>query len=450
MKKLKLFLSICAICLSISVFCLGVYAAQTVTYTIGGTVSYTVKDAFVKINTKVYKVSGKQTTDTMQTNIDTLVSTAFSSIDTTTYILDNSNTIAEYDTTSGDTASREVNITIDNTYMTYYIVINIENLSSRNVCAKLTDGTTYTNLNTAGKYIQNDIAKDTTRNLVVAFSLNDNKTSTTVTINYSVEVGYNEYIIMAFGNVALKNDKTNKYYYVELGQVSSSDTTKLKWRLVSLKGTSVYTYSTETPTVGSGSVFVQETALTNNSVAWGSSSSNTNYFTESTLRTSIKGGSLFNLTEDEQKYLGKYIKARTLDNISWSCYNYSSSALNSGNTNGYTEVSSKTFAYPYKDSSHSALTSTSKGTDYFWLMSVDEMYTYFKSSVSSVSETTDTSHSEFVWKPSGSGVSFWLRSPCYRVHGYYNDFVTCIYSDGSFYVDIANLTRGVRAAFQLA
>ena len=435
MKKLKLFLSICAICLSISVFCLGVYAAQTVTYTIGGTVSYTVKDAFVKINTKVYKVSGKQTTDTMQTNIDTLVSTAFSSIDTTTYILDNSNTIAEYDTTSGDTASREVNITIDNTYMTYYIVINIENLSSRNVCAKLTDGTTYTNLNTAGKYIQNDIAKDTTRNLVVAFSLNDNKTSTTVTINYSVEVGYNEYIIMAFGNVALKNDKTNKYYYVELGQVSSSDTTKLKWRLVSLDGTSAYTYSSTTPTVGSGSVFVQETALTNNSVAWSSSSSNTNYFTESTLRTSIKGGSLFNLTDTEQKYLGKYIKARTLDNISWSCKNYSSS----------------TFTYPYTDSSHTALTSSSKGTDYFWLMSVDEACLYFNDPLQSTTLAEyNYRHTNIQWKPSGSGVSFWLRSPCYRVHGYYNDFVTCIYSDGSFYVDIANLTRGVRAAFQLA
>ena len=71
-------------------------------------------------------------------------------------------------------------------------------------------------------------------------------------------------------NDLLKQDETNSYWYVELGQVFSSVATKRKWRYVgdyttSFDGTETfarYTYSTTKPTIGSGSVFVQETALT--------------------------------------------------------------------------------------------------------------------------------------------------------------------------------------------
>ena len=221
---------------------------------------------------------------------------------------------------------------------------------------------------------------------------------------------------------------------VELGQVESGkDKDKLRWRLVSLKGTSAYTYSTETPDVGSGSVFVQETALKTSTAVWDSNESSTNYFTSSSLRTSIKDGDLFSLTDTEKKYLGSYIKARTLTAISWSCVN----------------VLTSTFTFPY--TSVNSYENDNNYIDYFWLMSVGELYTYFKSTVSSVSEPRRTAHSEFVWKPSGSGVSFWLRSPCYDVSdGKYQDSVTCVDSDGYFYNALySGYSYGVRAAFQL-
>ena len=439
MKKLKLFLSICTLCLCFAVLCMGIYAAQSVSYTISGTISYTVEDVFATISAKVFKVSGQQSASMMQTNVDTLSTTSLSSIASSTYI-DAGITITDFDTTSSSSESRNVDITIDNTYMTYYIVVNIANLADRAINAMLTDSTTYANLNTASKLIQNNIAKGETKNLVVAFSLDDNKVEiNSLEINYKVEVGYTEYTTPVFGNVALKNDETNKYWYVELGQLSSSDATKLKWRLVSLNGTSAYTYSTTTPTVGSGSVFVQETALTNNSVEWGSSYSNTNYFTESTLRTSIKDGGLFNLSDTEKDYLTSgYIEARTLDDISWSYMDYQAS----------------TFTYPYTDSSHTALTSSSKGTDYFWLMSVDEACLYFNDPLQSTTLAEyNYRHTNIQWKPSGSGVSFWLRSPCYHYDfgdtGCYG-LATCVSSDGSFYDYSAGYSCGVRAAFQLA
>ena len=443
MKKLKLFLSICTLCLCFAVLCIGIYAAQTVTYTISGTISYTVSDVFATISAKVFKVSGQQSADTMQTNVDTLATTAFSNIDTNTYIEDTTNTIEEYDTTSSNTASRTVAITIDNTYMTYYIVINIANLADRAISAKLTDSTTYTNLNNANKLIQNGIAKGETKNLVVAFSIADEKIGIdSLTINYGVEIGYTEYAEPLADKIV--NDSGNKYWYVELGQVSSSDTTKLRWKYVGAystnsEGTETFTrydYSETRPTVGSGSVFVQETALATSTVIWDSDWRNVNYFTSSSLRLSIKDGNLFNLTGAERQYIkDNYIKARSLPDIDWSYYQYGS-----------------VFSYPFTDDTHSRLTCDDKGRDYFWLMSIDELYAFFKDSEKEINETPLTKHEEFLWKNSNSLNGYWLRSPCYY-YGHYNiyDALTTVDAFSSLnYMSASETTLGVRSAFQLA
>ena len=53
-KRLKLLTSLSTFCLAIAVLCFGVFAAIKVTYTISGSISYDVNDAYVKINTTVY------------------------------------------------------------------------------------------------------------------------------------------------------------------------------------------------------------------------------------------------------------------------------------------------------------------------------------------------------------------------------------------------------------
>ncbi len=194
MKKTKLLLSFTMMCLSIAVLCFGVFSAISVSYTVSGTISYEITDVFAKLNAKVFKVAGQTSSTDMQTNVDTLATIALDSIESTTYI-DSGITIAEYDTTSStDDGKREnISITLDSEYMTYYVVINVKNLADKEIGAKLTDSTTYTNLNTAQKLIQNSIEKNTTRNLVVAFSIKDKTTSTNVNINYSVAVSYDAY-----------------------------------------------------------------------------------------------------------------------------------------------------------------------------------------------------------------------------------------------------------------
>ena len=195
MKKLKLFLSICTLCLSLAVMCIGIYAAQTVTYTISGTISYTVEDVFVEITTKVYKVSEKQDVSTMTTNATALATTSFSNIDTTTYTLTQELTVFN-SSTSITSPSENIDIAYGKNAYTYYIVINIKNLtSSKSVSAYIENNTTATtNSNTYTNTYQNNITSTETRNIIIAYSLSDEKTSITSTqISYTLNVSYTEY-----------------------------------------------------------------------------------------------------------------------------------------------------------------------------------------------------------------------------------------------------------------
>ncbi len=402
MKKTKLFLSICTLCLCFAVLCMGVYAAQSVSYTISGTISYTVEDVFATISAKVFKVSGQQDTDAMQTNVATLSTKTFDqikAITTPTYTEDTSNTIEDFDTTSAVSASRTVAITMDNTYMTYYIVINISNSANVAINAKLTDGTTYTNLNTANKLIQNNIAKGETKNLIVAFSLADKTVGiSSLAINYSIEVGYTEYSEPTFLDT-LTTDTANSYWYVELGTLS--DGTAIRWRIVSLDGETRYKYSSTKPAIGTGTVFVQETYL-GSTVAFDADASK-NYY-ESDIKTTINTLTTWNIAE---KYISSLIAKRNIQSIT---YGNDPSTAYEGTT-----------------------------SDYFWLLSGQKADTYLTSTTRKWTSSDGT-----------SAVAWWLRSPCNDIYGEGYVYVTYIDSVGSFEYDGACDSAGVRAAFQLA
>ncbi len=53
-RKSKLFFSLVSLCFSFAVLCFGVYSAMSVSYTIGGSVSYVINDVFADIETTVY------------------------------------------------------------------------------------------------------------------------------------------------------------------------------------------------------------------------------------------------------------------------------------------------------------------------------------------------------------------------------------------------------------
>ena len=400
MKKSKLLLSLAMICLSIAVLCFGVLAATSVTYTISGTISYDVTDVFAYINTKVFKVAGQTSSADMKTNVNALATTDYTKIggsattssSSLTYI-DTNQSIAVYDTTSDETASRSFNISIDNEYMTYYIVINIQNLASKAINAQLTDTTTYTNLSTATKLVQNGIAKDDTKNLIVAFSITDKTISISgINMSYTVEVGYLEYDEPKTFQVDLQNGDT--YWYITLGTYNSNP---IKWRLVSLDGSTRYDYTSAKPTEHDGAIFVQETYTTTSQ--FNKTTSDGNTYNGSVIQTYLKGLETF------------------------------------GSDNAYGITSDPGYIASYTD------TDTTNGAvngDKFWLLSRNQAVTFYADDEDRILYNGSTP------------CEWWLRTPASLESNVSNDGACIVWQNQGITAIFVRSSYAVRAAFQLA
>ena len=377
MKKFKLFASIASMCLAVAALCFGVYSAQNVTYTIGGSISYEVEDVFVQIETRVFKVASTQTKEEMQTAVKTLATTSLDSIANTTFVESQKFDVYDSEKGTGTLGTTGIDITYGTkagettAYYTYYIVINIKNLSpSRDVSAYITDTTTATNINSikVTNTYQNRIKSTETRNIVIAYSIDNLQESVTSNFGYTLTVDYKGY--NPYENL-LKTD--GSMWYVEYGSYSNSP---IKWKYVGTMdadGTmQKYTYSSTKPTGLAGkAVFVQQSLSEHNDIGFDKNGSN-NYYT-STIREQIKDGTYFNLS-DEEKTLNLAMP-RTISSIS--------SIEEVSNSSDYQETTDQ---YRLPDSS----------TDKFWLMSLGEVNTYLG---------TDNSSRTF------NNRNWWLRSP---------------------------------------
>ena len=190
-KKVKLFLSMASMVLAVALFCFGVYAAVSVNYTISGTVTYQVKDVYTEITTKVYKDANMYNASNLQTKAQELEGKTFEEIEETYgQAVQTFNTYNNL-TGTGEASASGIDINYNNAF-TYYVVINVKNLSSSvNVNISLTNNTTG-DINsviyqTANKTNIAKLAEGT--NMVVAFSLDDaTKSVQDVAFNYSLKV----------------------------------------------------------------------------------------------------------------------------------------------------------------------------------------------------------------------------------------------------------------------
>ena len=413
MKKTKLLLSLAMMCLSIAVLCFGVLAATSVTYSISGTISYEVKDVFVKINTSVYAIAEQQDKATVITTVKAMESKSQAeslTINSKTYT--RTQKMDEYDSTSADTGSATgINLTYGGTkgYYTYYIVINIKNLSaSKDVYARVTDNTTeeVNSIKTTNLY-QNAIKSTETKNIVIAYSIKDKTSSIdSANINYSLKVSYET---TAYTNpITIENDTTNSYYYVTLGTYDSSS---IRWKLVSLDGVNKYTYDSSDNFEArylSDAIFLQQ-SVSGGTVAFDAASTDYKYgynnYYESDIRTNINELSNWNLTESDVSSL---ISKRNITLIG------------------------KERAY-YGSGKYAGVTN-----DYFWLLSEEEVEKYM-----------GTGTGDHIWIPEGkaSGVEYWLREATNDGVKYSVNYVMGVgYVMGKKAMEKCN----VRAAFQLA
>ena len=141
MKKLKLSLSICMMCLCVAVLCMGILAASSATYSITGKISYNMIDGVALVNTRVYKVAGTTSASDLSTACTNLSSKSFEEIerDTSTYyilsqkldsqpLINTSNETSSSKTTSVNIVYGAVDSGVE--YYTYYVVIEIKNVST--------------------------------------------------------------------------------------------------------------------------------------------------------------------------------------------------------------------------------------------------------------------------------------------------------------------------------
>ncbi len=205
MKKLKVCLSIATVCLAIAVLCFGVIAATQVTYTIGGSVSYVVTDAFVDIKTRVYTSQEKATSDTKllaKSNYLTSATYIASALenDTLTEVEKYSDGRLDANTLKDQrdpaiypdqTADTKINIDYSNSNYTWYIVVSITNLADNTVWANVSKQTFTGDFNSFANYTGgiDSIAKDETKSIVLGFSIKDQKTSIKdSTFDYSLTI----------------------------------------------------------------------------------------------------------------------------------------------------------------------------------------------------------------------------------------------------------------------
>lgn len=129
MKKFKLAMSLATMCFALAVLCFGVFSAMQVNYNIGGTISYEVTDAFVKVNTKVYKGTNlynrgqlELLSEDFASGTKTLASEGFSQ--------DASFSFDEFDSTNSSAFTKEnINLDFSSTNKSYAVEMDIQNLS---------------------------------------------------------------------------------------------------------------------------------------------------------------------------------------------------------------------------------------------------------------------------------------------------------------------------------
>ena len=345
MKKLKLFLSLCMMCLCVAVLCMGILAASSATYNINGNISYNMVDGVALVNTRVYKVAGTTTESDLSTQCTTLSTKSFEEIERETspyYILSQKLDSQPLINTSNKTSAsntKRVNIVygaVDSgvEYYTYYVVIQIRNMSAD------TNYVLNAYLDTVSSPTKSDVVVNATESSVVSIesgsysnvivALTYTGTSTDKdedSFEYKLHVDYVESgwplelkCYTGTSDCGYEQHYNSSFWYVELGYTGATDSQtseniKIKWRLCSLDGETRYVYSDTKPKYSSGALFVQMSPLkdgtSEKTIAFDETGSTNNYF-NSSIRKFVNDCSSYGLTETEMK---TYIKPRTIESI---------------------------------------------------------------------------------------------------------------------------------------
>ncbi len=419
--KTKLYSVIMAFCLMLSLLAVGVWAVNSGTVNIGGTVSFIATDIYATITGKV---EGATTTPTLST-------LNYSATGTPTQ--DELNTWSrDLEFAKTTTPTIKWTVTIQNKSERVLYVSLTDNMTSiTNVTKSMTyDGATYTSGEKA-------IPAGTTKVFTMTAVVNDTNKKASAVYDYAFDLrDANSDLAPDQGeeggsNVDLKYDADAGYYYVEMGTYNNS---AVRWKLVGVDGAK-FTGSS-VPASGTTGTFILETYV-DKTKAFESTGSYNDYST-STVRDYLNGEYIteLNLTNDATY---NAITAREITDlhtdIGWATV---SSSIGAGNQ----------WSPPAGTTQYATYDTTPKsteGADKLWLMSVKEIYTMVGGGTIGADGTIPSNWSTYCDNLIWNEEYYWLRSP--RPHD--SDYAFAVNDLGDWYSTSVYSTRAVRPAFNL-
>ena len=141
-KKLKLFLSISSLCFALAILCFGVYAVQSVNYSLNGQVTYEVTDALVSVESRLYSYNTLLNDTLGQAKVYDIKNKTFAQIEAEagfTKIKEHTtSTVVNGEIVGSLEAFNFGNLSYNDSY-SYFIVAKVTNLGDNQVYAEISD-----------------------------------------------------------------------------------------------------------------------------------------------------------------------------------------------------------------------------------------------------------------------------------------------------------------------
>ncbi len=214
-KTIKLWFTVINLCFVLAILCFGVFASVTVSYTVSGNIHYEVDRAFVEITTKIYSTQAAMNKSELTTSAAALENKNFEEIEST--LGKPVQTFDTYNNTENTGSSTINGVDIDyNKSFTYYIVINVKNLSLSNSIDLslennvLGDGNSVTY--TTPKKFDIENSQNGT-NIIIAYSLDDlDQSIDNVQFSYTVNIDVSSPSYTVTINVNVLGDPSMRYF----------------------------------------------------------------------------------------------------------------------------------------------------------------------------------------------------------------------------------------------
>ncbi len=406
--KVRLISAISMFCLVLSLMMVGVWAVQSATVNVGGTVTFNAKDIYATITGTV---TGSEENPTLKT-----LNYSAKGEPSDTELASWSNNL---NFTDDGLITFTINVQNLSGERKLYVIVKDSSTAHSNITKtlKVKNGSATQTTYTSGTEVE--IATKTTAVYTFSFKVNDTNAGANLTYNFEFDLRDEKHEEEASA-VDLKYDADAGYYYVEMGTYSGS---AVRWRLVGVKEsgaseTTKFTGSTA-PSAGSVGTFILETYVTEYK-AFNASYSDGNDYATSDIRDYLNG--------DYITYLGlandatyQAITAREISDM-------------------YTDM-----AWRVDDANQvEDLTTSVTGADKLWLMSVAEIYTLVGGGTitdNKIDTDWSTYYDNLIWNEE----FYWLRSPDPDGSG----GAFRVYDDGGWNRSDVDLTYAVRPAFNL-